>query len=95
MGDCQEIDGIEINDFAVNVATTALWIAELQANAETETIVYGMVKDLPLKDSAHVVLGNALTVDWTQVLEPAECDYIIGNPRSAGPGSRPGNRRPS
>ena len=76
----QQFHGIEINDFAVNVATTALWIAELQANAETETIVYGMVKDLPLKDSAHVVLGNALTVDWTQVLEPAECDYIIGNP---------------
>lgn len=76
----RQFHGIEINDFAVNVATTAMWIAELQANAEAETIVYGVVKDLPLKDSAHVVLGNALTVDWTQVLEPAECDYIIGNP---------------
>lgn len=76
----QQFHGIEINDFAVNVATTALWIAELQANAEAETIVYGMVKDLPLQDSAHIVLGNALTVDWTQVLEPAECNYIIGNP---------------
>ncbi|MEV8233602.1 DNA methyltransferase [Micrococcus luteus] len=76
----QQFHGIEINDFAVNVATTALWIAELQANAEAETIVYGMVKDLPLKDSAHIVLGNALTVDWTVVLDPAECDYIIGNP---------------
>lgn len=58
----QQFHGIEINDFAVNVATTALWIAELQANAETEAIVYGMVKDLPLKDSAHIVFGNALTV---------------------------------
>lgn len=76
----KQFHGIEINDFAVNVATTAMWIAELQANAEAETIVYGMVKDLPLQDSAHIVLGNALTVDWTQVLEPAECDYIIGNP---------------
>ncbi|MBB5849826.1 class I SAM-dependent DNA methyltransferase [Micrococcus endophyticus] len=76
----QQFHGIEINDFAVNVATTALWIAELQANAEAETIVYGMVKDLPLKDSAHIVLGNALTVDWAEVLDPAECDYIIGNP---------------
>lgn len=76
----QQFHGIEINDFAANVATTALWIAELQANAEAETIVYGMVKDLPLKDSAHVVLGNALTVDWAEVLDPAECDYIIGNP---------------
>ncbi|VWX52295.1 DNA methyltransferase [Micrococcus luteus] len=76
----QQFHGIEINDFAVNVATTALWIAELQANAEAETIVYGMVKDLPLKDSAHIVLGNALTVDWTEVLDPSGCDYIIGNP---------------
>ncbi|RUQ32024.1 SAM-dependent DNA methyltransferase [Micrococcus sp. HSID17245] len=76
----QQFHGIEINDFAVNVATTALWIAELQANAEAETIVYGMVKDLPLKDSAHIVLGNALTVDWTVVLDPSKCDYIIGNP---------------
>lgn len=76
----QQFHGIEINDFAVNVATTAMWIAELQANAEAETIVYGMVQDLPLRDSAHVVLGNALTVDWAEVLDPAECDYIIGNP---------------
>ncbi|TPJ36644.1 DNA methyltransferase, partial [Mesorhizobium sp. B2-6-6] len=80
----QQFHGIEINDFAVNVATTALWIAELQANAEAESIVYGMVKDLPLKDSAHVVLGNALTTDWTEVLDPTECDYIIGNPPFVG-----------
>ncbi|KZE67856.1 DNA methyltransferase [Micrococcus aloeverae] len=80
----QQFHGIEINDFAVNVATTALWIAELQANAEAEAIVYGMVKDLPLKDSAHIVLGNALTVDWAEVLDPAECDYIIGNPPFVG-----------
>lgn len=80
----QQFHGIEINDFAVNVATTAMWIAELQANAEAEAIVYGIVKDLPLKDSAHVVLGNALIVDWAEVLDPAECDYIIGNPPFVG-----------
>ncbi|WP_246955346.1 DNA methyltransferase [Brachybacterium sp. Marseille-Q7125] len=75
-----QFHGIEINDFAVNVASTALWIAELQANAETSSIVYQGVEDLPLTDSAHIVLGNALEVDWTEVLDPAECTYIIGNP---------------
>lgn len=75
-----QFHGIEINDFAVNVAATALWIAELQANAEAQTIVYQIIEDLPLKDSAHIVLGNALELDWTEVIDPAECDYIIGNP---------------
>lgn len=75
-----QFHGIEINDFAVNVAATALWIAELQANAEAQTIVYQIIEDLPLKDSAHIVLGNALEVDWEQVLPAEQCDYIIGNP---------------
>lgn len=76
----RQFHGIEINDFAVNVATTALWIAELQANAEAQSIVYTTIKDLPLHDSAHIVHGNALRVPWEDVLDPSECDYIIGNP---------------
>lgn len=76
----RQFHGIEINDFAVNVAATALWIAELQANAEASTIVYQGIEDLPLQDSAHIVLGNALELDWTEVLDPAGCTYIIGNP---------------
>ncbi|MDK7750545.1 N-6 DNA methylase [Brevibacterium sp. UMB10442] len=80
----KQFHGIEINDFAVNVATTALWIAELQANAEAETIVYGAVNDLPLQESGHIVLGNALELDWKQVVDPAKCDYIIGNPPFVG-----------
>ncbi|MFD2674117.1 class I SAM-dependent DNA methyltransferase [Gulosibacter bifidus] len=76
----RQFHGIEINDFAVNVATTALWIAELQANAEAQSIITSMIKDLPLQDSANIVLGNALTLDWKNVIEPEECDYIIGNP---------------
>ena len=75
-----QLHGIEINDFAVNVAATALWIAELQANAEAQTIVYQIIEDLPLKDSAHIVLGNALQMDWSEVVPADECDYIIGNP---------------
>lgn len=76
----RQFHGIEINDFAVNVATTALWIAELQANAEAQSIVYSTIKDLPLEDSANIVHGNALQMDWAEVIDPSKCDYIIGNP---------------
>lgn len=80
----RQFHGIEINDFAVNVASTALWIAELQANAEAQSIVYSTIKDLPLQDSANIVHGNALQIEWSEVLDPSECDYIIGNPPFVG-----------
>lgn len=72
--------GIEINDFAVSVARTALWIAQLQANAETAQIVRREVDDLPLRDAARIVHGNALRLDWNEVVPASECSYILGNP---------------
>lgn len=72
--------GIEINDFAVNVARTALWIAELQANIESQSIILRDIDDLPLSDAATIVTGNALRMDWNEVVPAAECDYIMGNP---------------
>lgn len=72
--------GIEINDFAVSVASTALWIAQLQANIEAETIVTANIESLPLHDAAHIHHGNALRTDWASVLPPEQCNYIIGNP---------------
>nr|WP_231914613.1 DNA methyltransferase [Corynebacterium renale] len=72
--------GIEINDFAVSVANTALWIAQLQANIETQTIITSDIIDLPLSGAATIHHANALEVDWSTVIEPSACDYIIGNP---------------
>lgn len=72
--------GLEINDFAVSVAGTALWIAELQANLETEMIVTRTIESLPLSEGSRIIQGNALQTDWSEVLPPEECDYIIGNP---------------
>lgn len=72
--------GLEINDFAVSVASTALWIAQLQANIEAQTIITQTIDDLPLTDAANIHHGNALRTDWAEVVEPADCDYIIGNP---------------
>ncbi|MEE3313503.1 MAG: DNA methyltransferase [Treponema sp.] len=56
--------GIEINDFAVTVAKTALWIAESQMMAETEKIVNQNIDFLPLTNNANIVEGNALRLDW-------------------------------
>ena len=62
------------------MAGTALWIAELQANLETEMIVTRTIESLPLSKGSRIVQGNALQTDWSEVLPPEHCDYIIGNP---------------
>lgn len=72
--------GLEINDFAVSVASTALWIAQLQANREAEMIITRNIEDLPLKHAAHISQGNALRTDWNEVLPAANCSFVIGNP---------------
>ncbi|MBE6845186.1 MAG: class I SAM-dependent DNA methyltransferase [Ruminococcus sp.] len=76
--------GIEINDFAVTVAKTALWIAESQMMKETEKIVQASLNFLPLKSYANIVEGNALRVDWETVVPKNELDYIMGNPPFVG-----------
>lgn len=58
--------GIEINDFAVEVAKTALWISEAQMLAETERIIHHEVEFLPLKSYANIREGNALRMDWSE-----------------------------
>lgn len=75
-----QFHGIEINDFAVSVAKTALWIAESQMLDETARIVGHHIDFLPLKTYTSIVEGNALRVDWNSVLPASECSYIMGNP---------------
>jgi len=76
--------GIEINDFACVVAKTAMWIAELQMMQETQSIVEMNLDFLPLKSYVNIVEGNALRMDWQEVLPPNECNYIMGNPPFVG-----------
>lgn len=72
--------GLEINDFAVEVAKTALWIAELQMLEQTQEILKTWIEPLPLKDNSNIHCANALRMDWNEVLPASECSYIIGNP---------------
>ena len=76
--------GIEINDFAVTVAKTALWIAESQMMKETENVVHNNLDFLPLKTNAYIVEGNALRMDWETVVPKRELNYIMGNPPFVG-----------
>ena len=76
--------GIEINDFAVTVAKTALWIAESQMMKATEDIVNMNLDFLPLKTNAYITEGNALRLDWESVVEKKQLDYIMGNPPFVG-----------
>ena len=72
--------GIEINDFAVSVAKTALWIAESQMLEETADIVYTNIDFLPLKSYTNIVEGNALRLNWEEIVPKDRLSYIIGNP---------------
>ncbi|MBD5099554.1 MAG: class I SAM-dependent DNA methyltransferase [Clostridiales bacterium] len=76
--------GIEINDFAVTVAKTALWIAESQMLKQTEDIIHRQLDFLPLKSYANIIEGNALRVDWESVVSKCELNYIMGNPPFVG-----------
>ena len=76
--------GIEINDFAVTVAKTALWIAESQMMRETEEILNANLDFLPLKSYANIVEGNALRIDWETVVAKDKLNYIMGNPPFVG-----------
>lgn len=76
--------GIEINDFAVATATTALWIAEAQMMKETENIIHQDMDFFPLKSYTNIVEGNALRMDWNEVVPAQELSYIMGNPPFVG-----------
>ena len=68
--------GIEINDFAVTVATTALWISEAQMLAETERIIQHDIDFLPLKSYSNIKEGNALRINWSTLEKDTAMPYL-------------------
>ena len=72
----QQFYGIEINDFAVTVATTALWISEAQMLTETEKIIRRDIDFLPLKPYHNIREGNALKMDWSVIEVPSDIPTI-------------------
>ena len=76
----KQFHGIELNSFAVQVAKTALWIAQQQALDRTAAVMDAQFSHLPLEQSANIYEGNALQYDWNNVIPAANCDYVMGNP---------------
>ncbi len=76
--------GIEINDFAAQVARAALWISDCQMVEEEMERFKVSLPQLPLKSYDHIYCGNALTTDWKNIVKPRQLNYIIGNPPFVG-----------
>lgn len=76
----QNFYGIEINDFAVSVARTAMWIAESQMWEQAKDITFANKDFLPLDSNDSIYEGNALRMNWTDIVKPYELNYIMGNP---------------
>ena len=78
--------GIELDDFAHEVAILSLWLAEHQMNVEFKTEFGECAPSLPLKNSGHVIWGNALHKNWLEICPPLDKDevYVIGNPPYVG-----------
>ena len=85
--------GIEINDFAVSVAKTALWIAESQMWNETRVIIHLSEDFLPLKSEGNIIEDNALHVDWLNLLPSSGQVYIMGNPPFLGYSMQNGDQK--
>ena len=76
--------GIEINDFAVSVAKTALWIAESQMINDIEDIAHENLQFLLIRSYPHIIQDNALRLDWNNFISNDKCNYIFGNPPFSG-----------
>lgn len=82
--DVHQCHGIEIEASAAHIATVALWLTDHQENLRASRALGGNFNRLPLVRKANIVQGNALTLEWAEVLPPAQCSYVIGNPPFVG-----------
>ncbi len=82
--DVDQFYGIEIGEFAVRIAETALWMMDHIMNNEL-TLAFGQsFARIPLRTSPNIVQGDALEMDWQRLLDARECSYVFGNPPFAG-----------
>ncbi len=78
--DVDQFYGIEIEEFPAQIAQVALWLTDHQMNMKVSQEFGSYFARIPLKASPRIVCGNALTLDWAQMLAPHDCSYILGNP---------------
>ena len=79
-----QMHGIEIEEWPARIAEVAMWLIDHQMNLEASRTFGKSLLRLPLKRSAKIVHGNALRIDWNDVLPATECSYVMGNPPFVG-----------
>ncbi len=82
--DVDAMYGIEIHEWPVRIAEAALWLMDHQMNLRLSEAFGQYFIRLPLQKSPRIVQGNALRLDWKELLPPAQCSYILGNPPFVG-----------
>ncbi|ALJ09699.1 hypothetical protein JL11_16165 [Brevundimonas sp. DS20] len=82
--DVDQFYGIEIDEFPARIAETAMWMMDHIMNNRLSQEFGQVFARIPLKSSAHIVHGDAMEIDWTTVLAPEHCSYVLGNPPFSG-----------
>ena len=82
--DVDQFYGIELGEFPVRIAETAMWMMDHIMNIQL-SLAFGQVYvRIPLKTSPHIVHGDALENDWAEILPPEDCSFVFGNPPFVG-----------
>jgi hypothetical protein len=82
--DVDQMHGIEIEEWPARIAEVAMWLIDHQMNQKVGEAFGKPVLRLPLKKGARIVIGNALSLDWNEVLPAKQCSYVLGNPPFVG-----------
>jgi type I restriction-modification system DNA methylase subunit len=82
--DVDQFYGIELDEWAARIAEVAMWLMDHQMNLRVSVAFGQTFERLPLKSTPHIVQGNALRMEWKEVLPPAEGVYVLGNPPFVG-----------
>jgi len=80
----EQFYGIECEDFPCQIAQAGMWLIDHQMNLRASEQFGQYFARLPLKQSATIIHGNALRIDWERVVRKGELSYILGNPPFVG-----------
>lgn len=78
--DVDQFHGIEIEEWPAQIAQVAMWLIDHQMNLKVGAAFGQTVVRIPLVKSANIVHGNALRIDWNEVVPADQCSYVLGNP---------------
>ena len=82
--DVDQFHGIEIGEFPVRIAETAMWMMDHIMNNRLSLEFGQTYTRIPLETSPHIAHGDALEMDWADLLPSEKCSFVFGNPPFGG-----------